>query len=68
MYTSVCHTDAFTLSGEDPEGAGFYLNETQEPWSKNSKMYTYIVDELKVIASTLVPHFSGKVPWGIKAF
>ena len=26
LYTSVCHTDAFTLSGEDPEGV-FLLRE-----------------------------------------
>ena len=27
-------------------GAGFYLDATQEPWSKNYKMYSYILDEL----------------------
>lgn len=27
-------------------GAGFYLNATQEPWSKNYRMYEYIVGEL----------------------
>lgn len=42
------------------QGAGFYLNAMQEPWSKNYKMYSYITDELTDIAKTLVPNFSGK--------
>lgn len=42
------------------KGAGFYLNATQEPWTKNYNMYTYITEELSTIASTLVPNFSGK--------
>ncbi|HLX00688.1 MAG TPA: S-formylglutathione hydrolase, partial [Trinickia sp.] len=27
-------------------GAGFYLDATQEPWSKHYRMYSYVVDEL----------------------
>ncbi|RCK66002.1 S-formylglutathione hydrolase [Candida viswanathii] len=27
-------------------GAGFYVNATQEPWSKNYNMYTYVHEEL----------------------
>lgn len=42
------------------QGAGFYLNATQNPWAKNYNMFTYITDELSGIASTLVPNFSGK--------
>ncbi|MHA0856976.1 S-formylglutathione hydrolase [Paenibacillus sp. CMAA1364] len=42
------------------QGAGFYINATQDPWAKHYKMYTYITDELTGIASTLVPHFSGR--------
>lgn len=42
------------------QGAGFYLNATQEPWKKNYNMYTYITDELTAIAKTLVSNFSGK--------
>ena len=42
------------------QGAGFYLNATQDPWAKHYNMYTYIVDELTAIASTLVPNFSGE--------
>lgn len=50
---------------DDPEynlgqGAGFYVNASQEPWAKHYKMYTYIIEELSAIAATLVPHFSGK--------
>ncbi|WNS76798.1 S-formylglutathione hydrolase [Bacillus sp. DTU_2020_1000418_1_SI_GHA_SEK_038] len=41
-------------------GAGFYVNATQEPWAKHYKMYSYIVDELTAIATSLVPHFSGE--------
>lgn len=42
------------------QGAGFYLNATQYPWKNNYKMYTYIVEELTGIASSIVPNFSGK--------
>ena len=42
------------------KGAGFYVNATQDPWAKHYQMYTYIVEELATIASTLVPHFSGE--------
>ena len=42
------------------QGAGFYLDATQEPWTKHYKMYTYITEELTAIASSLVPNFSGK--------
>lgn len=42
------------------QGAGFYLNASQDPWVKNYKMYSYIVDELTEIASSLVPNFSGE--------
>jgi len=32
--------------------AGFYLDATQEPWSRHYRMYSYVVDELpKVIAA-----------------
>ncbi|MCD4542068.1 S-formylglutathione hydrolase, partial [Klebsiella pneumoniae subsp. pneumoniae] len=42
------------------QGAGFYLNATQDPWAQHYKMYSYIVDELTAIASTLIPNFSGE--------
>jgi S-formylglutathione hydrolase len=28
-------------------GAGFYVNATQEPWSRNFRMYDYVLDELR---------------------
>lgn len=52
----VANDDAYDLG----QGAGFYVNATQKPWSEHYQMYTYIVDELKEIAYTLVPHFSGE--------
>ncbi|PHD48713.1 S-formylglutathione hydrolase [Bacillus toyonensis] len=42
------------------QGAGFYLNATQDPWAQHYKMYSYIVDELTSIASTIIPNFSGE--------
>ena len=40
------------IPGEDEDydfgtGAGFYLDATAEPWSKNYNMYTYVTDELR---------------------
>ncbi|MFD2117875.1 S-formylglutathione hydrolase [Paenibacillus yanchengensis] len=52
----VANDDAWDLG----QGAGFYVNATQDPWAKNFNMYSYIVEELAAIALTLVPHFSGK--------
>lgn len=44
---------------DDPEGAwdfglaaGFYVNATQEPWSKHYKMYDYIVEELPALVNS----------------
>jgi S-formylglutathione hydrolase len=37
-------------------GAGFYLNATQPPWSRNFRMYDYVLDELR---ATVLAHFSG---------
>ena len=34
------------------QGAGFYLNATQEPWNKNYRMYDYVVKELRGIINT----------------
>jgi S-formylglutathione hydrolase FrmB len=39
------------IAGEDDSwdfgtGAGFYVDATKEPYSKNYKMYSYITDEL----------------------
>ncbi|ANU28168.1 S-formylglutathione hydrolase [Planococcus versutus] len=53
---NVADDDAYDLG----QGAGFYIDATKQPWSEHYKMYTYITEELTGIASTLVPHFSGK--------
>ncbi|RGD88096.1 S-formylglutathione hydrolase [Acinetobacter sp. SWAC57] len=37
------------------QGAGFYLNATQEPWSINYRMYDYIVDELRALIDQNFP-------------
>ncbi|ARK24866.1 S-formylglutathione hydrolase [Sporosarcina sp. P37] len=52
----IADDEAFDLG----QGAGFYVDATQAPWAENYQMYTYITEELSNIASTLVPHFSGK--------
>jgi len=36
-------------------GAGFYVNATQQPWSKNYRMYDYIVEELPVLITDNFP-------------
>jgi len=52
----VPNDDAYDLG----QGAGFFLNATQEPWAKNYNMYSYITEDLSSVASTIVPNFSGK--------
>ena len=37
------------------QGAGFYLDATEEPWSKNYNMYSYVVDELVEIIKDHFP-------------
>lgn len=37
------------------QGAGFYLNATQQPWAENYRMYDYIVDELRAIIDSNFP-------------
>ena len=37
------------------KGAGFYLNAIQAPWSKNFKMYDYVVRELTEIVARAFP-------------
>lgn len=53
---NVADDDAYDLG----QGAGFYVNATEKPWAQHYQMYTYITNELAEIASTLIPHFSGK--------
>lgn len=37
------------------QGAGFYVNATQAPWSKNYQMYDYIVHELRTLIDAYFP-------------
>ena len=37
------------------QGAGFYLNATQQPWAKHYRMFDYIVDELPAFVEKHFP-------------
>lgn len=37
------------------QGAGFYLDATQAPWSANFRMYSYLVDELPALVAAEFP-------------
>jgi len=37
------------------QGAGFYINTTQEPWAKHFQMETYITDELQKLVCDVFP-------------
>ena len=37
------------------QGAGFYLNATEAPWSKHYRMYDYVVDELPTLVQASFP-------------
>jgi S-formylglutathione hydrolase len=37
------------------QGAGFYLDATEEPWSKNFRMWTYLTEELPGLISDAFP-------------
>lgn len=37
------------------QGAGFYLNATQQPWSSHYRMYDYVVDELPALIEAHFP-------------
>lgn len=37
------------------KGAGFYLNATQEPWSRHYQMYDYVVNELPTLIEANFP-------------
>lgn len=36
-------------------GAGFYLDATEEPWSKHYRMYSYVTEELPALIAANVP-------------
>ncbi|MFV8572270.1 S-formylglutathione hydrolase [Marinobacter sp. SBS5] len=37
------------------KGAGFYVNATQEPWSKHYRMYDYVLNELPALIEDMFP-------------
>ena len=41
-------------------GAGFYVNSTQIPWSKNYQMYSYIIHELPLLVEENFPILKSK--------
>jgi len=48
------------IDGEDDDwdfgsGAGFYLDATSEPWAKNYRMCSYVVDELRELINRHFP-------------
>lgn len=53
-------------AGEDDNwdlgtGAGFYLDATQEPWSKHYRMESYVANELYGIATSVLPGDAARV-------
>lgn len=49
-------TDDYDLG----QGAGFYVDATQTPWSNNFQMYSYVADELPRLIKSAFPARSGK--------
>jgi S-formylglutathione hydrolase len=47
----VANDDAYDLG----QGAGFYLNATQEPWAKHYRMYDYITQEMQELVGKHFP-------------
>ncbi len=41
------------------QGAGFYVNATEEPWAKNYHMYDYVVSELPALVEANFPLQAG---------
>jgi S-formylglutathione hydrolase len=41
------------------QGAGFYVNATQEPWSKHYHLYDYVVNELPALLEDNLPLIPG---------
>lgn len=41
------------------KGAGFYVNATQQPWSKNYRMYDYVVNELPGVVEPILNMIDG---------
>lgn len=52
---AVADDEAYDLG----QGAGFYLNATEEPWAEHFQMYDYITEELPAVVHDLIPNFTG---------
>ncbi|MGO7251829.1 alpha/beta hydrolase-fold protein, partial [Rhizobium brockwellii] len=37
------------------QGAGFYVNATEEPWAAHYRMYDYVVEELPALIEATFP-------------
>ncbi len=48
---AIANDDGYDLG----QGAGFYLNATQQPWAKHYQMYDYIVEELPQLINDNFP-------------
>ena len=53
------------IEGEDADwdfgtGAGFYLDATQEPWSRNYRMASYLNEELPALVEAALPILPGR--------
>lgn len=54
--TSPRGDDVADVEGYDfGKGAGFYVDATQEPWSTNYRMYSYVTDELPALVEANFP-------------
>lgn len=42
-------------------GAGFYINATEEPWSRHYQMYTYVAEELPQLIADNFPIMNDKI-------
>ncbi|WP_295802101.1 S-formylglutathione hydrolase [uncultured Microbulbifer sp.] len=47
----VADDDSYDLG----QGAGFYVNATQDPWSRHYRMYDYVLEELPALVESLFP-------------
>jgi S-formylglutathione hydrolase len=47
----VADDDAYDLG----QGAGFYVDATQEPWSRHYRMFAYVVHELRALLAAALP-------------
>lgn len=50
----VADDDAYDLG----QGAGFYINATQEPWAAHYRMYDYVVTELPALIEANFPGYA----------